>query len=277
MGKSDINTTTPEETHDFRDYSNAPKHVRENYKLNHTNQHYAFARQQMEKYSNCNSGFEMGIWEAAEALNSMIDASDPDINLPQIDHLLQAGEALRRKYPGEEYDWLHLTGFIHDLGKILAHLNYFNQPQWAVVGDTYPLGCPFDKKIVFHKYFVHNPDFSKPEYAAGTGIYQPGCGFENVVMSWGHDEYMYQVCVKNNCTLPPQALYLVRFHSFYAFHQGCAYKELMNDTDREMLFWLREFQKCDLYSKENKKADLQELKGYYQGLIAKYFPPKLKW
>jgi len=51
----------------------------------------------------------------------------------------------------------------------------------------------------------------------------------------------------------------------------------MDETDHEMLYWLKEFQKCDLYSKENKRVSVEELKGYYQGLIAKYFPPKLRW
>jgi len=212
MGKADVNIeANPEE---FRDYTKAPKHVRDNYKLNHTNQHYDFAVQQREKYSKCDSGLELGIWEAAEKLNSLVDDSDPDISLPQIEHLLQTAEALRRAHPGEEYDWLHLTGLIHDLGKLLAHQELFNQPQWAVVGDTYPLGCPFDKRITFHKYFVHNPDSARPEFSTGTGIYAPGFGFSNIIMSWGHDEYMYQVCTRNNSTLPKKALYIIRFHSF---------------------------------------------------------------
>jgi len=128
---------------------------------------------------------------------------------------------------------------------------------------------------VYHKYFVHNRDSKRPEFASGTGIYQPGCGFRNVIMSWGHDEYMYQVifcfyyffvprpggrgkqeegcveieesdnrllskvCMQNKSTLPEKALYIIRFHSFYPFHQGGAYKDLMDDTDREMLHWVK--------------------------------------
>ncbi|HAO96880.1 MAG TPA: inositol oxygenase, partial [Verrucomicrobiales bacterium] len=43
-----------------------------------------------------------------------------------------------------------LTGLIHDLGKILC---LFGEPQWAVVGDTFPLGCRFSEKIIYHEYF----------------------------------------------------------------------------------------------------------------------------
>ena len=50
----------------------------------------------------------------------MVDDSDPDTDLDQLAHAVQTAEASRRAYPGDEYDWLHVTGFIHDLGKIMA-------------------------------------------------------------------------------------------------------------------------------------------------------------
>ena len=58
---------------------------------------------------------EMSIWECCELLNDVVDESDPDLDEPQIEHLLQTAEAIRRDYPNE--DWLHLTGLIH--GNIL--------------------------------------------------------------------------------------------------------------------------------------------------------------
>jgi len=65
------------------------------------------------------------------------------------------------------------------------------------------------------------------------------------------NRYMYQVLVDNAHvhTLPEEALYIVRFHSFYAHHQGHGYDHLMDETDKKMLPWLQAFQKCDLYSK----------------------------
>jgi len=275
MGRTSFAETREEDQ--YRDYGKATERVRSNYKHNHKHQCYDWVLEQKEKFSPCDSGFELSIWEAAEKLNGVIDDSDPDIELPQIEHLLQTAESCRAAYPGEEYDWLHLIGFIHDLGKLLAHKDLFDQPQWAVVGDTFPVGCPFDKKIVFHEFFSQNPDKNRPEFSNGLGIYSPRCGLSNVHMSWGHDEYMYQVCLKNGCTLPKKALYIIRFHSFYALHQGGAYQELMDSTDEKMLPWLKVFQKCDLYSKCEKRLDIEELKPYYQGLIDKYFPPVLKW
>ncbi|CAA3012006.1 inositol oxygenase 2 [Olea europaea subsp. europaea] len=101
-----------------------------------------------------------------------------------------------------------------DLGKVL--LTEFGElPQWAVVGDTFPLGCAFDESIVHHKYFKDNPDSKNPVHSTKNGIYQEGCGPENVVMSWGHDDYMYMVATENGTTLPSAALFIIRYHSFY--------------------------------------------------------------
>ena len=47
-------------------------------------------------------------------------------------------------------------------------------------------------------------------------------------MSFGHDGYIAEV-LKNN--LPDEALYMLRFHSFYAWHRHGAYQDLMNEKD----------------------------------------------
>lgn len=72
-------------------------------------------------------------------------------------------------------------------------------------------------------------------------MYEPNCGLGKVLMSFGHDEYMYQVLVGNGTTLPDEALYMVRYHSFYPWHTSGAYDHLCNDKDRKMLEWIREF------------------------------------
>lgn len=63
-----------------------------------------------EEYGKLNR-VEMSIWESIELLNEFVDESDPDLDEPQIEHLLQTAEAIRKDYPNE--DWLHLTGLIH--------------------------------------------------------------------------------------------------------------------------------------------------------------------
>lgn len=79
---------------------------------------------------------QMTIWEAMEKLNTLIDESDPDTSLSQIEHLLQAAEAMKRDGKPR---WMQLTGLIHDLGKLLFF--YGAEGQWDVVGDTFPVGC----------------------------------------------------------------------------------------------------------------------------------------
>ncbi|XP_021723485.1 inositol oxygenase 1-like [Chenopodium quinoa] len=261
----------------FRDYdaeSERRNAVEEFYKQNHIHQTVDFVKKMREEYSKLDK-VEMSIWECCELLNTVVDESDPDLDEPQIEHLLQTAEAIRKDYPDE--DWLHLTALIHDLGKVLVHPSFGELPQWAVVGDTFPVGCAFDESIVHHKYFGLNPDHHNPAYNTKCGIYSEGCGLDNVLVSWGHDDYMYLVAKENGTTLPPAALFIVRFHSFYALHKSGAYMHLLNDEDTENLKWLHVFNKYDLYSKSKVRVDVEKVKPYYLSLINKYFPSKLRW
>ncbi|KAK1311698.1 Inositol oxygenase 1 [Acorus calamus] len=179
--------------HTFRDYdaeSERKKSVEEFYHAQHVHQSVEFVKKMRSEYGSLNR-VVMSIWESCELLNEFVDESDPDLDEPQIEHLLQTAEAIRKDYPNE--DWLHLTGLIHDLGKVLLHPSFGQLPQWAVVGDTFPVGCAFDESNVHHKYFEENPDYNNPAYNTKFGIYSEGCGLDNVMMSWGHDDYMYLV------------------------------------------------------------------------------------
>ncbi|KAL9401585.1 hypothetical protein Peur_005434 [Populus x canadensis] len=263
--------------HTFRDYdieSERQKGVEEFYRTNHINQTYGFVKRMREEYGKLNR-VEMSIWECCELLNEFIDESDPDLDEPQIEHLLQTAEAIRKDYPDE--DWLHLTGLIHDLGKVLLHPAFGELPQWAVVGDTFPVGCAFDESIVHHKYFTENPDCNNSAYNSKYGVYSEGCGLDRVFMSWGHDDYMYLVAKENKTTLPSAGLFIIRYHSFYALHRTGAYRHLMNEEDVENLKWLKIFNKYDLYSKSKVRIDVDKVKPYYLSLIEKYFPAKLRW
>ncbi|XP_047983807.1 inositol oxygenase 1-like isoform X2 [Salvia hispanica] len=248
--------------------------VEELYRLSHINQTYDFAKRMRDKYRSLDH-VEMSIWECCELLNDVVDESDPDLDEPQIQHLLQSAEAIRKDYPNQ--DWLHLTALIHDLGKVLLLPSFGRLPQWAVVGDTFPLGCAFDPSIVHYEHFKSSPDYKNPAYSSQLGVYSEGCGLDNVLMSWGHDDYMYLVAKENKTTLPPAALFIIRYHSFYALHKSGAYKYLMNEKDAENLKWLQIFNKYDLYSKSKSGVDVDKVKPYYISLIKKYFPPKLKW
>ena len=250
---------------DFRDYSNTTPGVREFYRLNHTHQTREFARAKRSEYSGL-TRTKMGIWEALEYLNTLVDDSDPDTDLSQIEHNLQTAEAIRRDgHP----DWFQLAGLVHDLGKVLC---LWGEPQWAVVGDTFPTGCAYSDKIVFHEFFGANPDAKNPAYQTELGVYEKHRGLEQVDMSWGHDEYFYHVAKE---FLPEPALYMIRYHSFYPAHREGAYDYLMSDHDREMFGWVKAFNPYDLYSKSATKPEPRELRPYYQGLIDKYFPAQV--
>jgi inositol oxygenase len=252
----------------FRDYrAEARASVKEFYRLNHTYQTREFVLAKQREFAN-RGRTRMGIWEAMDYLNILVDDSDPDTDLTQIEHLLQTAEACRRD---GQPRWFILTGLVHDLGKILC---LWGEPQWAVVGDTFPVGCAYSPKIVFHEFFASNPDSAVPEYQTRLGIYEEHWGLEKVDMSWGHDEYMYRV-VRDY--LPEEARYIIRYHSFYPAHKEGEYEYLMSDRDKTMFKWVRQFQPYDLYSKSKERPNLQELRPYYEQLIAEYFPPQIAW
>jgi inositol oxygenase len=210
----------------------------------------------------------MGIWEAMEYLYTLVDDSDPHSDLTQIEHLLQTSEAIRADgHPR----WFILTGLIHDLGKILC---LWGEPQWAVVGDTFPVGCRYSDKVVFPEFFVDNPDYKVAEYQTPCGVYKENAGLDTVDLTWGHDEYLYHV-VRDY--LPDEALYMIRYHSFYAAHKEGAYGYLMNEKDRKLFSAVRDFNPYDLYSKTPVKPDVKALRPYYEDLIAEFCPPTLAW
>lgn len=64
---------------------------------------------------------------------------------------------------------------------------------------------------------------------------------DNVHLSWGHDEYLYQVLKHNNSKIPEEGLRMIRYHSFYPWHAGGDYQYLCNSKDEEMKKWILEF------------------------------------
>jgi inositol oxygenase len=254
-------------TEEFRDYRNTTPGVKEFYRLNHTHQTREFVLEKKRQYTGLNKT-KMGIWEALEYLNTLVDDSDPDTDLSQIEHNLQTAEAIRRDgHP----DWFQLAGLVHDLGKVMC---LWGEPQWAVVGDTFPTGCAYSDKVVFHEYFAANPDASNPTYQSRLGVYEQNAGLDHVDMSWGHDEYFYHIAKPY---LPEPALYMIRYHSFYAAHREGAYDYLMTDSDRAGMEWVKKFNPYDLYSKSAEKPDPKALRPYYQGIIDKYFPSQVNF
>lgn len=186
----------------------------------------------------------------------------------------------------QDWSWLPLTGFLHDLGKVMATAELGGLPQWAVVGDTFPVGAPFSSANVFYAcgFFKNNPDLNmQAEDHRTFGRYQRQCGFDRVDMSWGHDEYFYALLNRTVHHLPPHALYIVRYHSFYPWHTPATgergYTELASGHDWKMLPLLKLFQRCDLYSKKNAPEEAKALWETYTRLIEQFIPGRepLPW
>src|SRR5262249_56759888 len=93
----------------FRDYSESVRPgIREFYRLNHRHQTVDFVEAKKRQYLPLRTR-RMGVWEAMEFLNTLVDESDPDADFSQIEHLLQTAEAIR--HDGHPR-WFVLTGLV---------------------------------------------------------------------------------------------------------------------------------------------------------------------
>lgn len=259
----------------YRQYTNCDisQNVDDTYKLNHKNQTCKFVCSMWGQHLKFDKG-KFCIFDLMEKLDKIVDDSDPDTKCPQSVHAYQTAEQLRKDFPSN--DWLHLVGLLHDLGKVLMLPEFGELPPWSVVGDTFPVGCKHSKKIIKHEHFAENMDTNDRLYGTKLGVYEEFCGVSNLMMSWGHDEYLYQVLKnavnKQQCVLPKIGLKIIRLHSFYAWHEQGAYKYFMKSKDIKLLEEVQKFNKADLYTKHGHfVAVTDEMKKYYKNLINKYF------
>lgn len=254
----------------FRNYNNVAYEIKENYRKARINQTVDFVDKMMLKYTKFDKKIKVS--DIFEYLNSFVDISDPDITLPNIYHGYQTAESIKNnKYP----EWLQLVGLIHDLGKIMFIKGCDEdgtsiKEQWAIVGDTFIVGCKLPDSLIFSEYNNENKDFNNNKYNTKLGIYKENCGLDNVKCSWGHDEYLYQILKYNNINLPEEAYYIIRYHSLYAYHDKNEYNYFMNEKDKKLKNWLKIFNNFDLYTKNDNFKINDELKIYYNNLINKY-------
>ena len=82
--------------------------------------------------------------------------------------------------------------------------------------------------------------------------------------------------LENNINiLPEEALYIIRYHSLYAYHTHGAYKYLANDKDNKMFHWLELFNKYDLYTKSDDIIIDDATKEYYIKHVRNYIGDEL--
>jgi len=216
------------------------------------------------------------IREAFKLLEKYVDASDPDVELPNVVHNFMTAEAARRD---GRPDWLQLTGLLHDIGKIMFEWGKAEDgmsgeadgPQWALGGDTWVMDLPLPEAVVYPEYNDLNEDHVRLK---GKDLPNFRKGLNNFRFPWGHDEYAYRLLShpKNGCKLPREALQIIRLHSCYPLHEKRAYDYLLENGDEDILNAVIDFNKYDLYSKVDKTIeDLDQLWPYYESLLDKYF------
>lgn len=257
----------------LREYhTNTPQY--EFYKRQHAVQTWESVKKVKETFKD-GVRVQMTMPEALKKLDTFVDPSDPDVDEPNSIHAYQTAERIRHKYNGEEKE-LQVCGLIHDLGKILFTTGL--DPTF-VVGDTFVVGCAFPNTIVYPKTMMGNTDAHHPVYGRKMGVYEAGCGLDALELSYGHDEYLYQMLVRNRDKhrLSERWMRAIRYHSFYPWHDKGSYAEFMNEGDHEVLKDVKELNDHDLYSKGEPFELTYKMTSYYEGLLNDYFPVALEW
>jgi len=240
------------------------------YKEIYKNQTLQYVVDMKEKYNNLGI-IQMTMFKALSLLDTFTDSSDPDLlDIPNSIHAFQTAERIRKKHPdNEEYQ---IIGLIHDLGKVLFS---FKVPEWSITGDTFVVGCKLPKSLVYYNHTINHSDYNNTE----LGIYNEFCGLDKLNISFGHDEYLYQVLKQNKKIHKISEKYwdIIRYHSFYPWHTHNEYTYFMNDKDYLILDNIKDFNQYDLYSKEDDIYITDDIIDYYKDLLKKYFPDPLQW
>lgn len=247
-------------------------------RLNHARQTFDFVTKQVRS-NQALSRCQMDVWSALDLLNELreyeavlIGDENMDPSMSLADHAFQCAALCRQAFP--EDDWMALVGLIHGLGKLLGHERFGSQPQWSIIGETFPVGCRFSGSISNASFFSANPDRRKKQYSTPLGIYQQNCGLRSVFMSWSGPEYLYMLLALNKTLLPREALWLLRYQKFYALLEPVRpYHELMCDFDVAMLPKFEKFVELIQYKRRDDiVVDKDEIRSYCDRLIAKYLP-----
>ena len=210
----------------------------------------------------------MTVWEALEFLDTLVDDSDPDVDFTQIEHALQTAESIRR---ANQPRWFIVTGLIHDLGKILC---LFGEPQWAVVGDTFPVGCQFSTACVYPEFFARIRTARirciRPGWDLRTELrprQRPSCRGATTSTS---------ITSSRTICRPKRSTRCATTRSIHGTRKAST-SYLANDQDREMLKWVSAFNRYNLYSKGDGRPDAKALRPYYEDLVNEFFPTPLQW
>ena len=102
-----MNKDTTEKT--FRDYSNANENVKSLYRDQRTRQCKCYVERLAQKYNPKEEALlKMSCWSALQSLSSLIDQSDPDVSLPNLQHAFQTAEGMRE---AQEPEWFQVRLF----------------------------------------------------------------------------------------------------------------------------------------------------------------------
>ncbi|KAF9509072.1 hypothetical protein BS47DRAFT_1365526 [Hydnum rufescens UP504] len=149
---------------------------------------------------------------------------EPRRHPPPVPRLVKAAEAIRRDGRPE---WMQVVGLTHNPDKLLS----FSGPRdsglsWAVLSLS-----QFDERVFFHEIFAANLDSKDPVYSTVNGVYTAGCGLDNVMLSWGHGEYLEAVRASNPYDLYSKSNERVRMAELRPYYENLIAKFVLDEID----------------------------------------------
>jgi len=196
--------------------------VRELYQLNHTPpRRWISSFRRKSEYLFTIQAAELGIWETMELLDSLVDSSDPDTDLSQMDHNLQTAEAIRR----DGHPTMVCAHRIHSRRRENSFACLASRSgRWSAI--LFPSGAPFfGQESCYPEFFEANPDNQDSVVAnRGMGFTRQSAASRTCIFFMGPRRVSLRGSSKIIC--PKKASYMIRYHSCYVIHQQREYEAL---------------------------------------------------
>ena len=240
----------------FRDYDNALPRVEAFYAANHKHQTLDFVLEKKREYLSLNRK-TFTVWEALEFLNSLVDDSDPDVDFTQIEHALQTAESIRA---ADQPRWFIVTGWSTTSARSCASSASRSGRSSATRSRSAAAGRP---RLSTATSSARIPTGSCPSIRPRTGSTSPAAASTTSTCR-GATTSTSTTRSRGSC--PDEALYMLRYHSFYPWHKEEEYSHLLErqgPLDAEVGAGVQPLRPV---SKGSARPNVEELMPYYEEL-----------
>lgn len=147
---------------------------------------------------------------------------------------------------------------------------------WTIPTKSRVVGCASSVDSTFAEFAYLDPDQQDERYNGAVGMYTPQCGLANVLLIWSGTEYLYHCLKHNDVDLPEEGLAVLRLFPLFDWHSKKLYENLMDEDDREIMPFVRDFDQLRRQAISSLKVELTDAEcdrlwySHYERLAAKF-------